>query len=329
VTDEFHHTPVLLAETIAALQPAPGRRYVDATLGAGGHGEKMLELTSPDGALLGIDADPLALAASGRRLARFESRAILVEAYFDQLASVATREAFGPVDGVLFDLGMSSAQLASGSRGFSFQSDAPLDMRFGPLATRTAADLVRTSSASELQAIFQEYGEERFSRRIAQRIVEERERRPIETTGQLVDLILRATPRSREPIHPATRVFQALRIVVNDELGRLQRALPQAVQLLRAGGRLAVISFHSLEDRIVKQFIRREARGCICAPRLPVCMCGHTPTLRAINTRPILASVDEITTNPRARSAKLRVAERLPSENQYSTGTFDATRRTK
>jgi 16S rRNA (cytosine1402-N4)-methyltransferase len=274
----------------------------------------MLEWTDPDGDFLGIDADPTALAASRRRLARFGNRVVLVEDYFDLLGDLARRLGFDPVDGVLFDLGVSSPQFDEPARGFSFQHDAPLDMRFGPLAPLTAADLVRTKSVAELQAIFQEYGEERFSRRIALRIVEERSRRPIETTGQLADLIVRATPRTRHHIHPATRVFQALRIAVNDELGRLRRALPQAVEVLRAGGRLAVISFHSLEDRIVKQFIRSESRGCICPPDLPVCTCRGTPILRAVNARPITPTAAEIVMNPRARSAKLRVAERLSAE---------------
>jgi 16S rRNA (cytosine1402-N4)-methyltransferase len=326
VTAEFDHIPVLLKEILVALQPEPGRRYIDVTLGAGGHGERMLEMTSPDGVLLGIDADPSALAASRRRLARFGDRVTLVESYFDRLGEIALQAGFTSVDGVLFDLGVSSPQLDDARRGFSFQQDAPLDMRFGPLAPQTAADLVRTMTQAELQKIFQEFGEERYSRRIAQRIVEERSHHPIETTRQLATLVAAAMPHRiaarprdssrRAQIHPATRVFQALRIAVNDELGRLQRALPQAVELLRAGARLAVISFHSLEDRIVKQFIRRELRGCICPPDVVDCACHHAPTLRQITRRPLIPSADEIAINPRARSAKLRVAERLPDSHE-------------
>jgi 16S rRNA (cytosine1402-N4)-methyltransferase len=261
--------------------------------------------------LLGIDADPVALEAAARRLARFGDRVVLVEAYFDSLASVAAERGFADVDGVLFDLGVSSPQLDVAARGFSFQQDAPLDMRMGPSAERTAADLVNELPADELRRIFADYGEERYAQRIARRIAEERSRRAIRTTTQLAEVVARAQPRSREQIHPATRVFQALRIAVNDELGRLTRALPQALEALRVGGRLAVISFHSLEDRIVKQFMRQEARGCICPPELPVCVCGREPRVRILTPRPLVASEEEVAANVRARSAKLRVAERI------------------
>jgi 16S rRNA (cytosine1402-N4)-methyltransferase len=241
---------------------------------------------------------------------------VLAQAYFDELARIAPSTGFEQVDGVLFDLGVSSPQLDTPERGFSFQHDAPLDMRLGPAAERTAADLVNSLPAEELQRIFQEYGEERYSRRVAQRIVAERARTPIQTTLQLAEIVRRATPHShRDRIHPATRVFQALRIAVNDELGRLTRALPQALQILRTGGRLAVISFHSLEDRIAKQFMRQEARGCICPPHYPTCVCGHQPRLRILTPRPVSASPDEVASNPRARSAKLRVAERIDSNS--------------
>lgn len=315
MTPEFAHVPVLLPETIAALQPRPGGRYVDATLGGGGHAEKILELSGPNGTLLGIDADPKAISAARSRLARFGDRLTLVETYFDDLAPVAREEGFSGVDGVLFDLGVSSPQLDQPERGFSFGGDAPLDMRFGPSAPRSAAELVNELSLEELQRIFSEYGEERFARRIAQRIVAERRTQVIHTTGQLAAIVARARPgRGRERIHPATRVFQALRIAVNDELGRLRRALPQAVGLLSEGARLAVISFHSLEDRIVKQFIRDAERGCICPPDLPRCVCGGTSTLAAVTRKPVTASPTEIEANPRARSAKLRVAQRAGSQ---------------
>jgi 16S rRNA (cytosine1402-N4)-methyltransferase len=314
VTAGFIHAPVLLTETIHALRPEPGGRFIDATVGAGGHAEKVLELSSPDGALLGIDADPAALRATSLRLAPFGARVSLVESYFDGLAAVAPPAGFTEVDGILFDLGVSSPQLDFPERGFSFQTDGPLDMRLGPSAGQTAADLVNTLTADELQRIFQEYGEERNSRRVAQRIVEERKSRAIRTTAELSRVVAQAKPSTpRERIHPATRVFQALRIAVNDELGRIERALPQAISLLRAGGHIAVISFHSLEDRIVKQFIRREGRDCLCPPSVPVCVCGHVASLRPLTSRPITASQSEIATNPRARSAKLRAAIRLES----------------
>lgn len=311
MTSEFAHTPVLLSQTIELLHPQPGSRFIDCTLGAGGHAERLLELSSPNGMLLGIDADPAAIAAAAQRLGRFGDRVVLEQAYFDQVGDIATEAGFTNVHGVLFDLGVSSPQLDTPARGFTFRHDAPLDMRFGPEATESAADIVNTRSAGELQHIFQEYGEEHHARRVARRIVEARAQAPIETTGRLADIVSRASPPgSGERIHPATRVFQALRIAVNDELGRLQRALPQSVGTLQAGGRLVVISFHSLEDRIVKQFMRVESQGCICPPDLPVCVCNHNPTLRTLTRKPVEADAVERSENPRARSAKLRAAER-------------------
>lgn len=311
MTSDFVHAPVLLSESIAALQPVPNGRYIDATLGGGGHAERVLALSAPAGMLLGIDADPVALEAARRRLAPFRDRLVLVESYFDALESVAGAAGFTNVDGVLFDLGVSSPQLDTSARGFSFQHEAPLDMRMGPSAQQSAADLINGLPPEELQRIFAEYGEERYARRIARQIAQERSRREIRTTTELADIVARAKPRGKEQIHPATRVFQALRIAVNDELGRLTRALPQAVDVLRVGGRLAVISFHSLEDRIVKQFMRQEARGCICPPELPVCVCGREPRVRIHTSRPIVASAEEVAANIRSRSAKLRVAERI------------------
>ncbi|HZU12566.1 MAG TPA: 16S rRNA (cytosine(1402)-N(4))-methyltransferase RsmH [Chloroflexota bacterium] len=310
MTLQFAHTPVLLPETLEALQPHPSGRYIDATLGGGGHAESVLDMSSPTGRLLGIDADPQALEAASARLARFGDRVVVAEAYFDVLEALAQDAGFAGADAVFFDLGVSSPQLDTPERGFSFQSDAPLDMRMGPGAGTTAADLVNDLPANELQRIFREYGEERYAGRIANAIVR---RRPIASTRELADLVVHATPRSRERIHPATRVFQALRIAVNDELVRLGQALPQAVHVACTGGRIAVITFHSLEDRIVKRFFRQEARGCICPPTVPVCVCGRVPTLRTLTPRPITASSAEIAANPRARSAKLRVAERLSS----------------
>lgn len=312
MTSPFAHIPVLLPQTIELLQPRAGSRYIDCTLGAGGHAERLLELSGPNGMLLGIDADPAALAAAGQRLARFGDRVVLTESYFDRVGAIAAETGFEHADGVLFDLGVSSPQLDTPERGFSFQQDAPLDMRFGPGAEESAADIVNTRSIAELQYIFQEYGEEHHARRVARRIVESREQGPIETTGHLADIVVRAKPFTPgERIHPATRVFQALRIAVNDELGRLRRALPQALAALHDGGSLVIISFHSLEDRIVKQFMRDEARGCVCPPELPVCTCNHQPALRILTRKPLQATDDERSQNPRARSAKLRAAERL------------------
>jgi 16S rRNA (cytosine1402-N4)-methyltransferase len=312
VISEFAHTPVLLPESIAALKPRPGGRFIDATLGGGGHAEKVLELSRPNGIVLGLDIDPTALDAARTRLASYGGRLITVNAFFDDMATAAAEFDLELVDGVLFDLGVSSSQLETPERGFSFQAPGPLDMRLGHAAGPTARDLVNDAPLLELERIFRDYGEERYARRIAQRIGWRRAERRIETTLELADLVAGAVPRRREGrIHPATRVFQALRIAVNDELDRLRHALPQAVRLLAPGGRLAVISFHSLEDRIVKQFIRAEVRGCICPPDFPVCVCGRTPTLRQITTRPLTASDAERAANPRARSAKLRVAERV------------------
>lgn len=312
MTNEFPHTPVLLPQTIEALQPKPGGRYIDATLGGGGHAEKILDMSGSTSVLLGIDADPAALKAAKQRLSPFGDRVTLVQSYFDEMGTVARANDFVGVDGILFDLGVSSPQLDTDQRGFSFQHAAPLDMRMDPSANATARDLVNTLSEFELARIFYEYGEERYSRRIARRILQTRRDTPLETTTDLVDVIMHAAPQPhREGIHPATRVFQALRIAVNDELGRLSRALPQALDLLHEGGRLAVISFHSLEDRIVKQFMRAEARDCLCPPQIPVCVCGHTASLRILTRRPMTASAVEIANNPRSRSAKLRVAERI------------------
>lgn len=334
------HIPVLYAEVLEWLAPAPHGRYIDGTVGAGGHAWGILEASSPDGQLLGLDADPVALSIAHERLAEFDDRVHLVHANFGSLATVASAQGYAvadAVDGILLDLGMSSMQLDDQSRGFSFQEPGTLDMRFDPRQPQTAADLVNTLPVEELADILWRYGEERYSRRIARAIVAQR---PIETTQELTAAIrqaLAAVPQ-RARIDPATRTFQALRIATNDELRTLERALPQAVDLLRrpvsedrpggqparrrtlsepehavegAGGRLAVISFHSLEDRIVKHFFRESAKECICPPELPICVCDHEPTLRILTKKPITASPEEVESNPRSRSAKLRVAERV------------------
>jgi 16S rRNA (cytosine1402-N4)-methyltransferase len=254
-----------------------------------------------------MDADPEALQIARKKLATFGPRVTLVQGNFVHLEEFASQRGFFPVDGVFFDLGISSMQLSAKARGFSFQQDGPLDMRMDPRQSQTAADLVNRLPAEELADLIWQYGEERHSRRIARAIVGAR---PLQTTGQLARVVAQAL-RRRGRIHPATRTFQALRIAVNDELKALESALPQANRLLAPGGRIAVISFHSLEDRLVKQFFRREAQDCICPPRMPICTCGHEATLRIITRRPVAPSETEVARNPRSRSAKLRVAERL------------------
>jgi 16S rRNA (cytosine1402-N4)-methyltransferase len=303
---------VLPSATLFALAPHAGGRYVDGTLGGAGHSALLLDASAPDGRVLGIDADAAALERARERLAPAiaAGRLLLRQGNFAQLDELARDADFAPVDGILLDLGLSSDQLADAARGFSFAADAPLDMRFDTSQGQPAADLVNTLDETELADLLWRYGEERRSRAIARRIVARRQRAPIERTGELARLIASVMPGRPGGIHPATRSFQALRIAVNDELGNLEAALPRAVELLRPGGRIAVISFHSLEDRIVKRFFNEEARGCVCPPELPVCVCGRSPRLRIVTRHPLTASAEELARNPRARSAKLRVAER-------------------
>ncbi|BDG60764.1 16S rRNA (cytosine(1402)-N(4))-methyltransferase RsmH [Caldinitratiruptor microaerophilus] len=312
----FEHEPVLLAEVLEALAVRPGGRYVDCTVGGGGHSEAIARRLGPDGRLLALDRDPAALRAAGERLQPYADRVRLVRTRFSRLAEVVAEAGLDGVDGVLFDLGVSSPQVDDPGRGFSYRHEAPLDMRMDPDAPVTAADLVARLPEEELARILREYGEERFAARIARRIVAERERRPIRTTLQLAELVREAipAPARREPQHPARRTFQALRIAVNDELGELESALEAAVRVLRPGGRLVAIAFHSLEDRIVKQFIARLARGCECPPGTPVCICGKKPVLRPVGRQPRLPGPEEIRRNARARSARLRVAEKLGPE---------------
>jgi 16S rRNA (cytosine1402-N4)-methyltransferase len=301
------HTPVLLHEVLKELNPQTNQRFIDATVGAGGHAEAILKATAPNGPVLALDADPTALDIARRRLAPYGSRILFVSANFDQVADIARSNDFLSVQGILFDLGLSSMHLSAAERGFSFQSDGPLDMRFDPSGSTTAADLVNNLSQTELADVLYRFGEERSSRTIARAIVAAR---PLYTTRDLADVVARSVGKRRETrIHPATRTFQALRIAVNDELGVLRSTLPKATALLAPGGRLAVISFHSLEDRIVKEFFIRESKDCICPPDWPSCTCNHRATLHIITRKPITASDHEVSTNPRARSAKLRVAE--------------------
>jgi 16S rRNA (cytosine1402-N4)-methyltransferase len=301
------HVPVLYEEVLAWIQPKPGGWYVDATLGAGGHAKGILISSHPDGRLLGMDADAGALSFASKVLEPFGDRVFLQSANFRQLGAVAAALGIREVDGILMDLGLSSRQLDNPGRGFSFSQDGPLDMRMDRDRGQTAADLINHLSEADLSDLLWQYGEERQARRIARAIIAER---PLATTGQLADLVARTVGR-RERIHPATRTFQALRIAVNDELDALSQALPQARDLLRPGGRLAVIAFHSLEDRLVKQFYRQEAKDCVCPPELPVCVCQHRATLRVLTSKPVRPTADEIARNPRSRSARLRVAERL------------------
>jgi len=301
------HQPVLYHEIIHALQPKNEGLYVDGTLGAGGHARGILEACAPDGRLLGLDVDPQALALARKTLAPYGERARLMQASYDSLNETLREIGWEKVDGILLDLGLSSMQLDTPERGFSFQYDAPLDMRFDPASPTTAADLVNTLPQDELANLIYRYGEERASRRIAQAIVKAR---PLRTTRQLAAVIETVLPRKGH-IHPATQTFQALRIAVNQELERVENVLPQAVAALKSAGRLAIISFHSLEDRLVKEYFRRESRDCICPPRQPVCTCGHKATLKEISRKPITPGEAEIKANPRARSAKLRVVEKL------------------
>jgi 16S rRNA (cytosine1402-N4)-methyltransferase len=300
-------------EVLDGLRPATSGIFVDGTLGGAGHTSLLLERVGATGRVLAIDADPVALDRARARLAEAatDGRLLLRHANFARLGELAREAGVVPVDGVLLDLGISSDQLATRERGFSFAAEGALDMRFDPTSGQSAADLVNTLDAEALADIFWRYGEERLSRPIARRIVESRQRTPITHADQLARLVASVVHGRPGGVHPATRVFQALRIAVNDELGSLEAALPEAVTITRPGGRIAVISFHSLEDRIVKRFFQREERGCVCPPDAPACVCGRAPTLRIITKRPLTASEAELAANPRARSAKLRVAERL------------------
>ena len=312
---EVGHIPVLAEEVMSMLAPAPGSLQIDATLGGGGHTERILEATDPDGRLLGLDADGAAIArVAGRLQPRFGDRLVLRQANFRELAAVAPAAGFGRVDGALFDLGLSSHQLADTDRGFGFRAGGPLDMRFDTSRGVPASDLLATLDARELAALFGRYGEEPRAGRIARAIVDTRRTAPVTTAEELAALIERiAPPNPRQPrrTHPATRVFQALRIAVNDELGAIERTLPLAIDLLAPGGRLAVISFHSLEDRIVKDAFRLASTDCICPPKTPVCICGHVATTRILTKKPLTADEAEIASNPRSRSAKLRIVEKL------------------
>jgi 16S rRNA (cytosine1402-N4)-methyltransferase len=309
---ETDHVPVLADEVLAALDPRPGQTIVDATFGAGGHSELLVGRLRGEGKLIAIDRDPTVAPYFERLRRSTAAKTRLLHGEFSQvlegLAGNGVR-----ADGILLDLGVSSMQLDRPERGFSYAADAPLDMRMDPSAAFTAADVVNDTNEFELADIFRRYGEERFARQIARAIVRRRAKQPFERTGDLVEVIKQAMPAPARfgEGHPAKRVFQALRIEVNDELGALERALPAALEMLRPHGHLAVISFHSLEDRIVKRFLRDGEHGCTCPPDFPVCACGATPTLRAIPRRAIRPSAAEIARNPRSASARLRVAVKI------------------
>lgn len=302
------HRPVLYHEIIHALRPQRDGFYVDGTIGAAGHAIGILQASEPNGRLLGFDVDPQALSIARRRLEKYESRVVLILASYTTLREQLDKLGWKSVDGILLDLGISSMQLDTANRGFSFRTDAPLDMRFDPGSQVSAADLVNNLPEKELADLLYQYGEERRSRQVAKAIVQSR---PLYTTVQLAEVVARVTSGGRKGLHPATRTFQALRIAVNNELKAIEEFLPQAVNALDQGGRLAVISFHSLEDRIIKGFYRRESRDCICPPGQPVCTCGHQAELREITRRPIQPQESEMAENPRSRSARLRVAEKL------------------
>ena len=301
------HRPVLYQETIEYLTPKNFGYYLDCTAGAGGHAEGILQASSPGGKLVALDLDPTAVQLTRERLQPFGDRAIVIHGSYSDAARILQRTGWDSVDGILMDLGVSSMQLDQQERGFSFRYDAPLDMRFDPTTGQSAAELVNTISEKDLADIIWRYGEERFSRRIARKIVENR---PIETTFQLAEVVRSAVGRGRSKIDPATRTFQAIRIAVNDELRVVEEAIPNLIALLTPGGRLAVISFHSLEDRLVKQAFKRESIDCICPPEQVICTCRHRASVKILTSRPITASEEEIKENPRARSAKLRVVEK-------------------
>jgi 16S rRNA (cytosine1402-N4)-methyltransferase len=305
---ELHHEPVMMPEIMQALNVQPGGRYIDGTLGEGGHSREILRAAHPGGQVLGLDADAEAITVATERLAEYGESFRAVNVNFRDVRATALQYEFVPVHGVLFDLGVSSLQLDRESRGFSFRRADPLDMRFSFDQQITAADIVNRYAESELADIIFHLGEDRAARRIARAIVRSR---PILTSLELAEVIEKVNPRRGKRTHPATQTFQAIRIAVNDELSALETALEQAVSLLGQGGRMAVISYHSLEDRIVKNFVRKQASDCICPPGTPVCRCDHLATLKVITRRPLIPTDAETASNPRARSAKLRVAERI------------------
>ena len=309
---QFHHVSVLLDECMEALNIRPDGIYVDGTLGGAGHSTQIAKRWTT-GRLIGIDRDPVALKAAGERLAQVTDRATLVHSNFCEMKQVMEELGIPGVDGILLDLGVSSPQLDDAQRGFSYMADAPLDMRMNSQDLLSAHVVVNTWSQEELKRILYTYGEERYAPQIAAAICRRREEKPIETTLELVDVIRSAMPAAalREKQHPAKRSFQAIRIAVNDELGSVERVMKDAIDLLNPGGRLAIITFHSLEDRIVKTAMAEAAKGCTCPPNFPVCVCGKKPKVKLVSRKPIVSTEEELERNPRARSAKLRVCEKV------------------
>jgi len=319
--EQTRHVPVMLDEVLTYLAPRPGGKYIDGTLGGGGHTAAILDRSAPDGRVLGIDTDAQAVARAQVRFsdAVHTGRLTVVQENFSELAHIAVAQDFTPVQGILLDLGFSSDQMDDPQRGFSFSADGPIDMRLDPSLPLSAGDMVNTAGEQELADIFWRYGEERRSRQIARRIVNERARGSITSTARLATIVAAGVHFKPGTIHPATRVFQALRIAVNHELEYLEQVLPQMLDLLETSaksamceeedGRMVIIAFHSLEDRIVKEFMRREAKDCLCPPQTPVCICGHKARLRILTPKPLVPNVLEVERNPRARSAKLRAAK--------------------
>jgi 16S rRNA (cytosine1402-N4)-methyltransferase len=310
---DFHHVPVMSGEVISYLAPKPGGVYVDGTVGGGGHSQQILDACRPDGTVIGFDRDVEAVGVATGRLAPYGCRFRLFNRNFAELENTLAELGIDCMDGLLLDLGVSSYQLDKAERGFSFLKDAPLDMRMDPSNGETAGHLVNNLSEKDLARLIRDYGEERWAVRIAKRIVEARKAAPLQTTLQLTDIIKGSIPRAKweDRLHPATRTFQALRIAVNHELESLEKGLVDGIRLLRSGGRIAVISFHSLEDRIVKNTFREYAKGCVCPKSTPLCVCGRVPQVRILTGKPVLPGNEEVLANPRSRSAKLRVAEKL------------------
>jgi len=313
---DFEHIPVLLNETLEYLNPKPGGVYIDGTLGGAGHSSEIVKRIVPGGVLIGIDQDSNAIDAAKRRLEAYKDNVVIVRDNFRNIKTIALQKGFREVDGILLDIGVSSHQLDEKERGFSYMHDGPLDMRMDTENSLNASDIVNNSSEQELIRILRDYGEEKWAVRIAKFITEERKNSRIDTTFKLADIIQRAIPAAarRDGGHPAKRTFQALRIAVNDELQVLEEAVTNAARLLKPGGRLVVITFHSLEDRIVKKIFNNMEKPCTCPPQLPVCACGKEPLLRVITKKPVTAGVEELKTNTRSKSAKLRAAERVSSK---------------
>lgn len=313
---DTQHIPVLCDKVVDFLKPKSGGVYIDATLGLGGHSSAILEKSSPNGRIIGIDLDADALEIARARLHTFADRYLLIRGNFARMDALLENYSVDSVDGILLDLGVSSLQLDTPGRGFGFKHPGLLDMRMNLRQPLLAVQVVNDSAIETLIDIFKRYGEERFARRIAYRIVQARQQEPITTTTRLAEIVKAAVPQKASSIHPATRVFQALRIYVNAELENLDAGLDAAISLLKPGGCLCVITFHSLEDRIVKRRFQKYARACICPPKTPVCICEHEPSLQILTKRPVLPTASEVQENPRSRSAKLRAARKIASEQK-------------